>query len=94
MLFIIYLLLFKYPSNQFKIVAAPSNMSHQDHQYAFDISGNWVNAQQTKFKQYQIFFCECPQKHKMKLVKPSGRCDKRPFCDYFAHVQPRQKGRK
>ena len=30
----------------------------------------------------------------MKLVKPSGVCGKRPFCDYFAHVQASHKKQK
>ena len=63
------------------------NLPGRDHQFAFNIRGEWVNAKQTTYTENQTFFCECPNKHKMKLVKPSGICGKRPFCDYFAHVQ-------
>lgn len=62
-------------------------MSNEDHQYALDEDGEWVNAKQTKYSSVSSFYCECPQRHKMKLVKPSGLAGKRPFCDYFAHVQ-------
>ena len=58
----------------------------RDHQYALDIRGEWVNAKVTKYRKHSVFFCDCPAKHKMKLVKPSGRLGKRLFCDYFAHV--------
>jgi hypothetical protein len=61
---------------------------HNEHQYAFDANGEWVNAFKTEFKEYQTFFCSCPQRHKMKLVKPSGTLGKRAFTDYFAHVVP------
>ena len=64
-----------------------SESSHRDHQYALDIQGVWVNAKQAKKIENQVFFCDCPNKHKMKLVKPSGMCGKRSFCDYFAHIQ-------
>jgi hypothetical protein len=57
-----------------------------NHQYAIDVQGNWVNATQTAYKPYQVFWCECPERHKLKLVKPSGLSGKRSFCDYFAHV--------
>jgi hypothetical protein len=60
------------------------------HQYARDILGNWVNATQTVYKPYQDFWCECPERHKMKLVKPSGLSGKRTFCDYFAHVSDKR----
>lgn len=61
---------------------------HFNHQYAFDTSGNWVNAVKTEYKEHQVFSCECPQRHKMKLVKPSGLTGKRTFTDYFAHITP------
>ena len=57
-----------------------------EHQYAFDVNGKWVNASKTEFKEHQTFFCDCPQRHKMKLVKPSGDSGKRSFADYFAHI--------
>jgi hypothetical protein len=55
------------------------------HQYAYDTQGRWVNAKQTIYEKYQVYYCDCPEKHKLKLVKPSGNTGKRPFCDYFAH---------
>ena len=70
------------------------HIMERDHQYAYDIDGEWVNAKKTSYKKYQTFFCECPEKHKMKLVKPSGLSGKRPFCDYFAHVQTGYKRQK
>ena len=69
-------------------------MTRRDHQYAFDSNGNWVNANKTEYKKHQVYFCECPERHSMKLVKPSGLPEKRPFCDYFAHVAPNFKRHK
>ena len=57
-----------------------------EHQYALDTHGNWINAKETLYSKHNEFFCGCPQKHKMKLVKPSGNAGKRTFCDYFAHI--------
>lgn len=68
--------------------------SRKDHRFAFNMHGEWVDAKQTMYTENQFFFCECPDKHKMKLVKPSGMCGKRPFCDYFAHVQSSNKKHK
>ena len=31
------------------------------------------------------YFCDCPERHHLKLVPPSGMDGKRPFSDYFAH---------
>lgn len=55
-------------------------------QYARTIHGEWVCATSTRYKQGVAFFCECPDKHKVKLVKSSGDTDKRHFRDYFAHI--------
>jgi hypothetical protein len=63
----------------------------RDHQFALDNHGNWVNAKKTRYSQYSVYNCDCPRKHKMKLVKPSGALGKRGFCDYFAHITKRQK---
>lgn len=71
-----------------------SSTPERDHQYAFDVNGRWVNAKQTKYEKYQVFFCDCPNKHRMKLVKPSGLCGKRAFCDYFAHIGSGKKKQK
>ena len=61
------------------------------HQYALDTLGRWVNASHTTSRRGAVFYCDCPEKHAMKLVKPSGKEGKRPFLDYFAHVFKRQK---
>jgi hypothetical protein len=50
-----------------------------------------VNARQTKYRAHCVFFCDCPVRHRMKLVKPSGLLGKRAFCDYFAHIAKRSK---
>jgi hypothetical protein len=71
-----------------------SESSHREHQYAFNAQGDWVSAKQTTSTDNQIFFCECPKKHKLKLVKPSGICGKRSFRDYFAHIQHSSKKHK
>jgi hypothetical protein len=71
----------------------PANRE-KDHQYALDVNGRWVNAKTTRYEKYQEFFCDCPEKHKMKLVKPSGQSGKRIFCDYFAHVNTGYKKQK
>jgi hypothetical protein len=63
----------------------------RDHQFALDVHGNWVNAKKTRYSKYSVYYCDCPRKHKMKLVKPSGALGKREFCDYFAHITKRQK---
>lgn len=57
-----------------------------EHQYAFDANGKWVNAIKTDYNEHQSFSCSCPELHKMKLVKPSGALGKRSFTDYFAHI--------
>jgi hypothetical protein len=58
----------------------------RDHQYALDVYGKWVNARKSKYCRHSVYFCDCPSKHRMKLVKPSGVLGKRGFCDYFAHI--------
>ena len=58
----------------------------RDHQYALNARGEWVNARLTRYRAHSVFFCDCPARHRMKLVKPSGRLGKRRFCDYFAHI--------
>ena len=61
------------------------------HQYALDVSGEWVDATRTEYVKHSRFFCDCPARHRMKLVKPSGSFGKRRFCDYFAHSVKRIK---
>ena len=62
------------------------------HRYALDVaSGAWVNAEResprddAKRKEYA---CDCPERHRLKLVHPSGVDGRRPFAPYFAHVHP------
>jgi hypothetical protein len=63
----------------------------KSNQYAFDTNGDWVNATKTVYKRHSVFTCGCPDRHSAKLVKPSGLPEKRPFCDYFAHItQPKR----
>jgi hypothetical protein len=64
----------------------------RDHQYALDINGKWINAKKTIYKKHCVYFCDCPNKHRMKLVKPSGKEGRRSFCDYFAHIVKRGVG--
>lgn len=61
------------------------------HQFAREKDGRWVNAQKTVYNKMSRYVCECPQRHVLKLVKPSGKLGKRKFCDYFAHVTKKQK---
>lgn len=56
------------------------------HQYALNEAGQWVNAQNLPFMRGAVYFCDCPQKHPLKHVKPSGKEGKRYFSDYFAHI--------
>ena len=56
------------------------------HQYALNSKGQWVNATNAPFNKLATYYCECPEKHTLKHVKPSGRANKRAFTDYFAHV--------
>ena len=55
-------------------------------QYALDANGRWANAKLTEYRKHSQFFCACPERHPVKLVKPSGELGKRPFSDYFAHI--------
>jgi len=57
-----------------------------DMQYALDTNGSWANAKLTEYKKHSQFFCGCAERHRVKLVKPSGELGKRPFSDYFAHI--------
>ena len=63
--------------------------SHQDkkHQYAQNQDGRWVSATKSIYTHGTVYYCDCPEKHKMKLVKPSGNTEKRAFTDYFAHIK-------
>ena len=54
-------------------------------QFARDRLGHWVNAVTTEQRRGVRYTCDCPGKHKVKLVKPLG-LGKRSFRDYFAHV--------
>jgi hypothetical protein len=54
--------------------------------YARNQNDHWVCASDAVHDSETYFFCDCPDRHKMKLVKPSGNPDKRRFMDYFAHI--------
>ena len=62
-----------------------------NHRYALDAHGQWADATKTEYRKHILFFCDCPERHRMRLVKPSGDLGKRPFCDYFAHNVKRMK---
>lgn len=73
-----------------RVLGVKPIMAHANtHQYARDAEGKWVNAQTEHKKRKREYFCECPNKHRLKLVKPSGLPDKRPFRDFFAHISDR-----
>ena len=63
----------------------------ENHQYALDTEGKWINAQKTIYNRKARYFCPIPQHCTIKLVKPSGALGKRKFCDYFAHITKNQK---
>jgi hypothetical protein len=65
--------------------------NENQHQYARDSDGNWVNACK-ETKRNTEYFCSCPDKHKLKFVTPSNDPDKRPFRPYFAHISTRKGG--
>jgi len=54
--------------------------------YALNELGEWVCAATETKKKGAKFYCECPDKHRVKLRKPSGVLGKRPFEDHFAHL--------
>lgn len=56
-----------------------------DRQYARDSEGTWVNAKTECSKRKREYFCECPEKHRLMLVKPSGLPEIRPIRDHFRH---------
>jgi hypothetical protein len=53
------------------------------HQYALDEAGEWIHARDAK--KSEKYYCDCPDRHILKLVGPSGRACKRSFKHYFAH---------
>lgn len=66
--------------------------SRDTHQYALDVCGQWVNAEKECKKRKREYFCSCPERHRLKLVKPSGLPGKRPFKDFFAHITNQSSG--
>ena len=60
-------------------------------QFALDALGRWVNAVTTKQRRGVFYTCDCPAKHKMKLVKPLG-LGKRSFRPYFSRVSKHHSG--
>ena len=65
----------------------------QKSQFARDFKGVWVNAVKMKTQRGVRYFCDCPDKHVMKLVKPLG-LGKRPFRPFFSRVSKHHKGSK
>jgi len=58
-------------------------LDDDQHQYAMTETGEWVHARNgLKDTNY---YCDCPERHRLKFVPPSGRKNKRKFDDYFAH---------
>lgn len=57
-----------------------------DSLYARTTDEEWVCATEIEINRGLQYFCDCPDRHRMKLVKASGNPDKRHFRDYFAHV--------
>jgi hypothetical protein len=52
----------------------------EEHQYALDVRNQWVDARNTPFVRHAKYFCDCPQRHRLKHVKPKERTH------YFAHI--------
>ena len=60
---------------------------HQNrNRWAQDVHGDWKDAATEEKRRGTVYFCDCPDKHRMRLVKSSGDTDKRYFQDYFAHI--------
>ena len=53
------------------------------HQYALNEKCEWVHARDAS--KGVSYYCDCPERHKLKWGAPSGREGKRPFAHYFAH---------
>jgi hypothetical protein len=58
----------------------------EEHQYALTADGRLVYAPTEPRDSTTKYFCDCPERHPLKLVAPSGRVDKRGFTAYFAHL--------
>jgi len=52
----------------------------EEHQYALNTDGNWTDARTTPYIRNAVYFCGCPQRHRLKHVKPKQRTH------YFAHI--------
>jgi hypothetical protein len=57
-----------------------SQTMSEEHQFALDIRNRWVDARNTPFVRHAKYFCDCPQRHRLKHVKPKNRTH------YFAHI--------
>jgi hypothetical protein len=64
-------------------------MNENGSQFALDLTGQWVNAVTAPKRRGVKYFCDCPDRHRMKLVKPLG-LGKRPFRDFFSHISERK----
>lgn len=51
-----------------------------EHQYALNAMGIWVDARTIPYIRNAVYFCDCPQRHRLKHVKPKFRTH------YFAHI--------
>jgi hypothetical protein len=59
---------------------------HIGSQWARNVHCDWRHASREDIRRGTLYFCECPDKHRVKLVKPSGESGKRHFQPYFAHI--------
>ena len=67
--------------------------SEERHQYALDIHNQWVYAPSNVHDISQHYFCGCPDRHRLKFVKPTGVEGKRKFKPYFGHITAHNKRR-
>jgi len=63
----------------------------EEHLYAQDKNGKWHCALTSNRVDNIKYVCDCPDQHKLKLVKCKKRNGKRHFRDYFAHVAKKRK---
>jgi len=64
----------------------PTFRDGERHQYAMDAYGKWVYAPKHEHQGIDAYYCGCPDRHRLKFVKPSGKDGKRKFKPYFGHV--------
>jgi len=59
--------------------------SERHHQYAKNNKNEWLYAPTHVRKPFEVYFCVCPVRHLLTLVKPLGKLGKRTFMSYFRH---------